>query len=51
MYVGGHGQTWTWSVGRCNDKTRESEHHTAWNMSMMDASTDTVDGFTALYDE
>lgn len=42
----GHG-VWVDAMTRLG----ESEHHTTWNMSMMDASTDTVDGITALYDE
>lgn len=44
----GHG-VWVDAMTRLGES--ESEHHTAWNMSMVNASTDTVDGFTALYDE
>lgn len=42
----GHG-VWVDAMTRLG----ESEHHTAWNMSMMDVSTDTVAGITASYDE
>lgn len=42
----GHG-VWVDAMTRLG----ESEHHTAWNMSMMDVSTDTVAGITAPYDE
>lgn len=42
----GHG-VWVDAMTRLG----ENEHHTAWNMSMMDVSTDTVAGITAPYDE